>query len=379
MKLPVYLDHAATTPVADEVLAAMVPFMAQAPWNASALYAGGAIARDAVEKAREEVAALIGAAADEIYFTAGGTEADNWALKGLMPLVSDGRPHALVSSVEHSAVLESAEALGRQGWEIERLPVDSRGLVEPESVDKRITERTRIVSVMAGNNEVGVVQDLRSISDCCRKRGALFHTDAVQAAAGLVLDVNELGVDLLSLSSHKIYGPKGIGALFIRRGVANRRWMDGGRQEKGMRAGTTNVPAVVGFGAACRIQRDMVAEEGRRLMSLRDDFVGKVLERIPDARYTATTAPCMPHYAHFCFKGVEGHPILIGLDAAGVYASGGAACSAGSVETSHVLRAMAVSDDWARGAVRFTLGRATTGEELDYAVSVLDEVVHDMR
>lgn len=379
MNLPVYLDHAATTPVAPEVREAMAPYLSDLPWNASAIHSGGRMAHDAVERARTQVAALIGAAPDEVYFTSGGTEANNWALKAVPHAPMAQHPGLLVSAVEHAAVLEAAGALAREGWDVGRLPVTAGGHVEPDHVEKRITARTALVSVMMVNNEVGVIQPVSRIAEVCRSRQVVLHVDAVQALGLLPVNVDELGADLLTISAHKIHGPKGVGALYIRRGVHMGRWMDGGSQERAMRAGTVNVPGIVGFGAACSLVAARRAEDAQRLETMRDRFAQRVLGRVRNARLTGGSSPRAPHIVNLCFRDVESEAILIGLDAAGVYASGGAACSAGSVTTSHVLQAMGVTDEWARGAVRFSLGRNTTEDDLDYAASALEQSLREAR
>ncbi len=377
--MPVYLDHAATTPVDPEVLEAMRPFMDRLPYNASAIHSGGRMATDAVEEARARVAAFIGADPEEVYFTSGGTEADNWAVKAVSHVPLEHKPHVLISAVEHAAVLESAEALARSGWNVERIPVTPDCLVEPEQVALRITSQTALVSVMLANNEVGTIQPVRAIAEECRRRNVPVHADAVQGAPYLRLHVDELGVDMLTLSAHKIYGPKGIGALYVRRGTALRRWMDGGSHERGMRAGTVNVPAVVGFGAACDLAARRRNEDVARIERLRDRLVEGISTLVSDSMVTASGAQRLPGFAHVCFRGVEGESVLIGLDAAGVYASGGAACSSRSVTTSHVLRAMGLEDEWARGAVRMTLGRDTTQVQVDYTVQAVASALSDLR
>ena len=377
--LPVYLDHAATTPVDPAVLEAMLPFMHQTPYNASAIHSGGRMAADAVEEARAKVAALIGADPDEVYFTSGGTEADNWALKAVSHVPIERGPHLLISAVEHAAVLESADSLARSGWKVERVPVTSDCYVEPEQVALRITSQTALVSVMLANNEVGTIQPVREIADICRERNVVVHSDAVQAAASLRIDVRELGVDLLTLSAHKLYGPKGIGALYVRRGTAIKRWMDGGSHERGMRAGTVNVPAAVGFGAACELASQRRDEDAVHLADCRDRLANGITQLVPDCRVSSTGAKRLAGFVHLCIRGIEGEAVLIGLDAAGVYASGGAACSSRSVATSHVLRAMGMTDEWARGAVRMTLGRNTTPEQVEYAVQAFASVVLELR
>ncbi|MBM3496072.1 MAG: cysteine desulfurase [Armatimonadetes bacterium] len=380
MNVPVYLDHAATTPVAPEVLAAMAPYFGDVAYNASAIHTGGHMAQDAVEGARAQVAALIGADMDEVFFTSGGTESDNWALKSVRRSVSmHGERSVLISAIEHAAVIESADALAREGVQVERAPVSREGRLERKDVDTRISSRTAIVSVMAANNETGVVQPIREIAAVCAGRRVTLHCDAVQLAAQAPLDVRELGADLVTLSAHKLYGPKGIGALYVRRGTLMGRWMDGGSQERGLRAGTVNVPAAVGFGAACALLERRRESDSTRMAALRDRLESGVLAHVPDCRVSGSGAERLPGFSHLCFRGVESEAILIGLDAAGIYASGGAACSARAVTTSHVLRAMGMTDEWARGAVRLTLGRATTEEQVDYTVCALDSVLRELR
>lgn len=379
MRFPVYLDHAATTPLAPEVLEAMMPYFSDHPWNPSATYSGGHEARVAVEAARRQVAELVGASPDEIFFTSGGTEADNWALKAVPVPSTDEPPQVLISAIEHAAVLETAEALGRRGWEVVRIPVSGEGRVEPDDVEKRITFRTAVVAVMLANNEIGTLQPIAELSEICGERGVPLHVDAVQALGTMELDVRALGASTVALSAHKIYGPKGAGALYVRAGTALARWMDGGSHEHGMRAGTLNVPAIVGFGKACELVRERREADSERLRHLRDRLCRRVLERIPDVLVTAEAAERLPQFAHLCFRGVEGHAILTALDTAGIYASAGAACSAGSVATSHVLRAMGIPDEWARGAVRLTLGRTTTPDDVDYTVEVLATTVTELR
>ncbi len=378
-RMGIYLDHAATTPVDPEVIEAMLPYLAEVPYNASAIHTGGRMASEAVEEARSRVARFIGADPDEVYFTSGGTESDNWALKSVRHVPVEQKPHLLVSAIEHAAVLESADTLARAGWMVERVPVTPEGRVEPDQVALRITSQTALVSVMLANNEVGTIQPIADIAAECRKRSVLVHTDAVQAGLYVRLDVDELGVDLLTLSAHKLYGPKGIGALYIRRGTAIRRWMDGGSHERGMRSGTINVPAAVGFGVACDLAVKRRDEDGPRVAERRDRLVEGIMDRVPECRLTGWGSDLLPGHAHFCFRGVEGESVLIGLDAAGVYASGGAACSSRSVSTSHVLRAMGMADEWARGAVRMTLGRSTTPDQIEYTIDAVASALADLR
>lgn len=379
MELPIYLDHAATTPVLPEVLDEMMPYFTDVFANPATLYASGLQAREAVEEARETIAQAIGADASEIFFTSGGTESDNWAIKG-MALASGDRRHLLTTPIEHHAVLDSCLALEKQGYEVEFLPVDSEGFVDPEEVAQRIRLDTFLVSVMHANNEVGTIEPIQEIGKICREKNVKFHSDGVQSFGNLpIIDVNLLHVDLLTLSAHKLYGPKGIGALYIRRGTRIARFMDGGEQEKGRRAGTLNVPAIVGFGSAVRRMRIDHEAETRRLTDLRDRLIDGVLAEIPDARLSGPRKDRLPNNAHFCFGGVEGESLLLSLEMSGIYASAGSACTAGSTEPSHVLLAMGVPVEWARGALRMTLGRSTTEEAIDYTIERLAEVVRELR
>jgi len=377
LELPVYLDHAATTPLAPEVLADMLPFLTEAYGNASALHSLGARARSAVDQARETLADAIGADPEEVYFTSGGTEADNWALKGAA--AASGRKHLLVSAVEHHAVLHPAATLGRSGWSVETIPVDSQGRVDPGEVRARLRNDTLLVSVMHANNEVGAIQPVREIGALCRERGVLFHVDAVQSLGKIPVRVREMHADMASFSAHKLYGPKGVGALYLRRGARVAPWMEGGEQERGKRAGTLNVPGIVGFASAVRRTLQGLEEESRRLAALRDRLAAQVLERVPDSTLNGPAQERLPGFAHFCFGGIEGESLLLALDMAGICASAGAACSSGSTEPSHVLLAMGIPLERARGALRLTLGRATTQEAVDYAAARIAEAVAGLR
>ncbi|HLJ54346.1 MAG TPA: cysteine desulfurase family protein [Chthonomonadaceae bacterium] len=374
----VYLDHAATTPVSESVLAAMMPYFCDYYGNPSAIHTLGAASRDAVENARESVASALNARPEEIVFTSGGTEADNTAIRGAA-FAGAGR-HLLCSAVEHHAVLETMEALAtRCGYALDVVPVDRDGLVDPDEVARRIRPDTALVSIMHANNEVGSVQPIGEIGTICRARGVLFHTDAVQTFGKLPIDVRSMGIDLLSVSGHKLYGPKGVGALYVRRGVKLERYQDGGEQERGRRAGTLNVPGIVGLGRAAE---DAVAEmpaEAERLRRLRDTLIADVESRIDGARLSGPRACRLPGNAHFCIEGVQGESVLLALDGAGIYASAGSACSAGSVEPSHVLAAMGVARDLARGAIRLTMGRATTEDVVATVVQALSAAVRDIR
>jgi cysteine desulfurase len=379
LDLPVYLDHAATTPTDPAVLQEMLPYFTERFGNPSTIYAAGAVAREAVDEAREVIAEAINADPEEIYFTSGGTESNNWAVKGMAQSAPDGKRHLLTTPIEHHSVLDPAQTLHRYGYELETIRVDSCGLVEPDDVRRRIRSDTILVSVMHANNEVGTIEPIAEIGAVCQERGVPFHVDAVQTFGKLPIDVRRMGIDLLTLSGHKLYGPKGIGALYIRRGQKIAAFFEGGEQERGKRAGTLNVAGIVGFSVATRLALSQRETENCRLIALRDRLIESVLTRIPDVRLSGPTRLRLPNNAHFCFPGVEGESLLLSLDMAGVYASAGSACTTGSVEPSHVLLAMGIPVETARGALRLTLGRSTTEEAVDYTVDRLCEIVHELR
>jgi cysteine desulfurase len=379
MELPVYLDHAATTPVAPEVFEAMLPYFSEVYGNPASIYAAGAEARDAVDAARESIARAIGADPDEIFFTSGGTEADNWAIKGMAATADQDRRHLLVSAVEHHAVLDTCESLRPLGFDVEIIPVDSLGLVEPAEISKRIRRETLLVTVMHANNEVGTIQPVREIGAICREAGVPFHSDAVQTLGKVEIDVEAMGASLLSLSAHKVYGPKGIGALYARRGTRIGRFMEGGEQERGKRAGTLNVPGIVGFRGAVDLALSVGGQEHVRIAALRDRLIAGIEGGVDRAWLMGPRKSRLANNAHFCFDGVEGESLLLALDQAGIYASAGSACTTGSVEPSHVLIAMGVTVERARGALRLTLGRSTTEEAVDYTVEHLGRIVRDLR
>ncbi len=378
----VYLDHAATTPVHPDVAAAMQRALAEGWGNPSSAHAFGREARRLVEDAREEVAALIGARPQEVVFTSGGTEADNLAILGVARLAREkGRgDHVVTSLVEHHAVLHACEYLEkREGFRVTYLPVDGHGMVDPDDLRRALTDRTVLVSVMLANNEVGTIQPVRELAAIARERGVPFHTDAVQAAGQIPVDVGELGVDLLSLSAHKIYGPKGVGALYVRRGLRLEPLLHGGGQERRLRPGTENVPGIVGLGAAARLARAELPRLGERVAALRERLIAGVLDRIPDARLNGHPERRLPGNANVSVRYVEGEAILLNLDLKGVAASSGSACAAGSTEPSHVLVAMGLPEHEARGALRFSLGRENTEADVDYVLEVLPPIVERLR
>ena len=371
----IYLDHAATTPLRPEVRAAMEPYLsADGFGNPSSLHADGQRAKRALDAARDTLACALGAQFSEITFTSGGTEADNAALVGVM--LARGRgSHLITTQIEHEAVIETARFLEKLGFSVTYLPVDEQGRVAPRSVADALTDRTALVSVMHANNEVGTVQPLREIADLVHAHGAYLHTDAVQTFSQLPVNVHDLGVDLLSVSAHKIYGPKGVGALYVRSGIPIEPLLHGGGQERERRAGTENVPAIAGFGEAVRLllpEREAVAA---RLTLLRDTFLAALRQRIPSMVLNGHPAERLPNNINLSFPGLDAETLLLTLDRAGISASSGSACTSGSIEPSHILTAMGLPDDRVNSAIRLTLGRDTTRAEVDRAVDILAGIV----
>ena len=379
MKLPVYLDYAATTAVAPEVLDAMLPYFTEAYGNPSTLYGVGMAAREGVDAAREILAETLNATPEEIIFTAGGTESDNAAIVSAVRTGPKHKRHLLTTPIEHSAVLEPMKTLARQGYDVEYLPVDSEGRVPFVEVARRLRSDTLLVSVMHANNEIGTIQPIAEIGELCREHDVLFHTDAVQTFGKLPLDARAMKIDFLSVSAHKLHGPKGIGALYVRRGVPFARFMEGGEQERGRRGGTLNVPGIVGLGKATELARSEMQRETCRLTELRDDLLTKLKAAIPGLRVNGSMDYRLPNNLNFCVPGVEGESLLLALDAAGICASAGSACHSGSTEPSHVLKAIDTPYDLARGALRITLGRDTTLEAINYAAETLTGIVRELR
>ena len=375
----IYLDHNATTPVRPEVMEAVLPFYGPIYGNASSLHGFGREAKDGLERAREQVAKVLGARPDEVCFTGGGTEADNLAVKGVAWANRDRGNHLITSQVEHHAVFNTCEYLEKQGFKVTYLSVDSEGRVDPGDVEKAITKETLLVSIMQANNETGTVQPIAEIGRIARKRGVYFHSDAVQAFTKLPTGVDELGVDLLSLSGHKIYGPKGVGCLYIRKGTQIDPLVHGGHHERNRRAGTENVPGIVGLGKAAELGAGEMSEEAKKLATLRDRLQEGILARIPEVRINARNARRLPGTLSVCFQYVEGESILLGLDLKGIAASSGSACSSGAIEPSYVLTAMGVPPEEARGSVRFSLGRQNTEQEVDRVVGELVAILTRLR
>ena len=373
----VYMDYAATTPVRPEVLEAMAPYFSERFGNPSSLYALAREAKEAVEEARGRVAAAIGADPGEIFFTAGGTEADNWAIKGTA-LRGKG-DHIVTSAIEHHAVIQPCRALERQGYRVTYLPVDEFGRVDPADAEDAIADETILVSVMAANNEIGTIQPIRAIADIAHDHGVPFHTDAVQAIGAYPVDVDDMGADLLALSAHKFGGPKGAGALYIRRGTRVGTFMDGGAQERGRRAGTENVPGIVGLGRAIEVATADIEGHSRRLVAMRDRLIRGILDDIPDTRLNGHPVERLANNVSVAFRYVEGESILLLLDALGIAASTGSACTSASLEPSHVLTACGLPHEEAHGSLRLTLGSQNTGEDVDYVLSVLPGVIGRLR
>jgi cysteine desulfurase len=380
MPEPIYLDHAATTPVRPEVLEAMLPYFGGRFGNPSSIYRLGREARQAMDRARDTVAAALGCRPAEVLFTSCGSESDNLAIKGVAYACRDRGNHLITTQVEHHAVLHTCEWLERYaGFEVTYLPVDHHGLVELPALEAAITDRTTLVSVMLANNEVGTIQPLAAIAALLRPRGIIFHTDAVQGGGALDLNVGRLGVDLLSLSGHKFYAPKGIGILYVRQGTPLLPQMHGGGQERNRRAGTENVPYVVGAATALELATEELAPGNARLVQLRDRLIQGVLERVPGARLTGHPTERLPNNASFVFEGVEGEALLLALDQLGICASTGSACTSGSLEASHVLKAMGLPASLAQGSLRLSLGKGTDEDQIDRTLEALPSVVERLR
>ncbi|MCX7682427.1 MAG: cysteine desulfurase NifS [Anaerolineae bacterium] len=375
----IYMDHNATTPLREEVLDAMLPYLRSEFGNASSVHSWGIRARRAVEAAREQVAAALGAHPREIIFTGCGTEADNQAIKGVAFAHRKRGDHIITSRIEHKAVLETCEYLEKHGFRVTYLPVDAYGMVNPDDVAEAITDRTILVSVMFANNEVGTIQPVAEIARVCRERDVYFHTDAVQAVGKLPIDVKQLGVDLLSLSAHKFYGPKGVGALYVRRGVKIDPLLHGGHQEWGLRAATENVAGIVGLGKALELRLAEMEAEAQRLTALRERLYHGIVSRIDHVYLNGHPTQRLPGTLSLSFDYIEGEAIILGLDLEGVAVSSGSACTSASLEPSHVLLAMGVHPATAQGSIRFSLGRENTEEDVDYVLEVLPPIIQRLR
>lgn len=375
----IYLDHAATTYTDPRVLKAMLPYFSDIYGNPSSIHETGRKAKKAVEAAREQVAKAINAKPMEIYFTAGGTESDNWALR--IPLNGKEKEdcHIITSAIEHHGILHACRQLEKEGCAVTYLPVDEYGRVSVKSVEEALRDNTVLVSIMAANNEIGTLQPIQEIGTLLKDKHVLFHTDAVQAMGAIPIDVEDLQVDMLSMSAHKFYGPKGIGALYIRKGVKMSSFIHGGAQERSHRAGTENVPGIIGMAKALELAQETLAEESERLTALRDKLIHGVMERVPEMRLDGHPTERLPNNAHFCFKYIEGESLLLSLDIEGIRGSSGSACTSGSLDPSHVLLAIGLDHGTAHGSLRLTLGHVTTEEDIDYVLDTLPGIVARLR
>lgn len=376
----VYLDNNATTRVREEVVEAMLPYYGEIYGNASSVHQFGRAARVAVDKARKQVADLLGAEKpEEVFFTSGGTESDNFAIKGVARALRNRGSHIITTTIEHSAVLASCKALEKDGATVTYLKVDGNGLVSSDELKKAITDKTVLVTIMYANNEVGTIEPVEEIARVCRERGVCFHTDAVQAVGKIPFDVRTLGADLLSMSAHKIYGPKGVGALYIKKGTKIDAIMHGGGQEMHKRAGTENVPAIVGLGMAAELAKKEIGEEYRSMRELTDYLYNGIVAKIPDVRLNGEAQKRLPNTVNIGFKYLEGESILLNLDMEGIAVSTGSACTSGTLEPSHVLTGMGIDAADAQGSVRFSLGRDNTKEDMDYVLTVLPPIIQRLR
>lgn len=375
----IYLDHSATSPVDPEVFEAMKPYFADSFGNASTLYSLGRDGRRAMESAREEVASIIGAETKEIIFTSGGTESDNIAIKGMAYKLKNKGNHIITSDIEHPAVDETCKYLEKNGFTVTFLPVYEDGIVKISDLEEAITDKTILITIMHANNEIGTIQPIKEIGAVAKEKGIIFHTDAVQTVGKIPVDVNELNVDLLSLSSHKLYGPKGVGALYVRKGVRLEPIMHGGGHERGIRPGTENVPGVVGLGKACKIAKENLESDAQLLTRLRDRLIDTVLEQNEDSFINGHRTNRLPNNANFRFTGIEGESLILHLDSKGIAASTGSACSSTKLEASHVLMAIGLKEVEAHGSLRISLGHENTEEDIDYTIIAIKEVVEKLR
>ena len=377
--MPIYLDYNSTTPVDRAVLEAMLPYFADSFGNASSIHSAGQRGRAAVDAARESVAALIGAKPAEIVFTSGGTEADNLALFGSVAASNQTRKHIITTAIEHHAVLNAAQALEKQGVEVTFVPVGASGIVDPEDIRRALRPETILISVMHANNEIGTIQPIEEIGRIAAEADVYFHSDAVQSAGKLPLDVNRLGVDFLSLSAHKIYGPKGVGALYVRAGTPLEPQFYGGHHERDQRPGTENVPGIVGLGNAAELANENLTGDVLQLAILRDRLERALVGSLPSVRINGDAKWRIPNTTNLAFAGASGESLVIALDLQGVACSTGAACSSGAVEPSHVLLAIGLSPDDARSSLRFSLGRTTTSDEIESAIEIIPAAVERLR
>ncbi|MEG0961494.1 MAG: cysteine desulfurase NifS [Lachnospiraceae bacterium] len=379
MEKMIYLDNAATTRTAPEVVEAMLPYFTEFYGNASTVYEFGGKSKEEIAKAREMIANTIGAQENEIYFTAGGSESDNWAMKAAAEAYKSKGNHIITSKIEHHAILHTCQWLEQNGYEVTYLDVDENGMVKLEELEKAITPKTILITIMFANNEIGTVEPVAEIGRIAKKHGILFHTDAVQAFGQIPILVDELNIDMLSASAHKLNGPKGIGFLYIRKGVKIRSFIHGGAQERKRRAGTENVPGIVGFGKAVELAVASMEKRTQKEMQLRDYLMERLLKEIPFSRINGDRKKRLPNNVNICFQFIEGESLLIMLDMKGICGSSGSACTSGSLDPSHVLLAIGLPHEIAHGSLRLTLGEETTKEEIDYTIDAVKEVVTQLR
>lgn len=375
----IYADHAATTYVKPEVFEQMKPYFTELFGNPSSIYSIGRESKKAVENARAQIAECLGANPQEIYFTGSGTEADNWAIKGVAYANRKKGKHLITSAIEHHAVLHAFDFLKKEGFEVTYLPVDEKGLVNPKDLEAAIRPDTTLVSIMLANNEIGTIQPIKELAAIAKEKGVIFHTDAVQAMGNIDVKVNDLNVDLLSMSAHKFYGPKGVGALYIRKGVKIDSFMHGGAQERNRRAGTENVPGVVGMAAALKLAYENLENYNKHLRKLSDRLIDGVMEKIPYVRLNGDREKRLPGNVNFSFQFIEGESLLLMLDMKGIQASSGSACTSGSLDPSHVLLAIGLPYEIAHGSLRITFGEENTEEDVDYIIDNLVEIVDKLR
>lgn len=379
MDKKIYLDHAATTPLKPEVFEEMKPFLNEYYGNPSSIYEFAQVNKEAVEKAREQVAKAIGANEKEIFFTSGGTESDNWAIKGIAEAYKYKGNHIITTSLEHHAVLHTCEYLDKHGFDVTYLPVDEFGLIDLDELREAINESTILISIMFANNEIGTIQQIKKIGEIAKEKDVIFHTDAVQAVGHVPIDVKDMHIDLLSISSHKLYGPKGIGALYVRKGLKLKAFIHGGAQERRRRGGTENVPAIVGFGKAIELAIENMENESIRQAGLRDHLIKEIIDNIPYCKLNGHPIDRLPNNVNFSFEFIEGESLLIMLDMQGFCASSGSACTSGSLDPSHVLLAIGLPHEIAHGSLRITIGESTEREDLDKLVDSLKGIVSRLR
>ena len=375
----IYLDNAATTKVADSVVDAMLPYFKEYYGNASSIYQLGAKSKEALDESREYIAGTLGAKTNEIYFTAGGSESDNWAIKATADAYARKGKHIITSAIEHHAVLHTCEYLEKHGYEVTYVGVDENGVIKLDELKAAIRPDTILISIMSANNEIGTIEPIKEIGKIAHDHGVLFHTDAVQAFGHIPIDVEEMNIDMLSASGHKINGPKGIGVMYIRKGVKIRSFIHGGAQERKRRAGTHNVPGIVGIGTAAKLAKENMEERSAKEIALRDHLIERVLKEIPYTRLNGHRTDRLPNNANFCFRFIEGESMLILLDQAGICGSSGSACTSGSLDPSHVLLAIGLPHEIAHGSLRLTLSEKNTMEEIDYTVDELKKIIERLR